>query len=305
MLDIVKGASATLALFAAYTMLMLLGPLAGIFAPFPALFYTLKSGRWVGITIILLTAVAVYFVSPVGALLYFLQCGIFSFLLAEFLSVGKGAAKTVFLTIALELLIISACVATYSLWRGIDPNVLVVKEINSIVLQTGSFYQKSGIEGADLDMLRQSLKEAADFIAKTYPALLIVSLAAIACANVQLLKKAAHLLPKRLYLGDFRQYKNPELLIWLPIAAGFSMLMQNDIVNSISLNILVVTLSLYFVQGMSIFVYFFERFRVPRLLRFLFYFLLIVQPYLLIAVAGFGLFDLWCNFRTPRKQENL
>ncbi len=305
LLDIIKGASATLALFAAYSMLMLVGPLAGIFAPFPALYYGLKGGRREGIAIILLTTLVVYFVSPAGALLYFLQCGLFSLLLAEYVSAGNGAAKTIVWTIALELLIILACVIAYALWRGIDPNALVIKEVNSIVSQTGSYYQKSGIQGADLEALRQGLKEAADFIAKAYPSLLIVSLGAIAGANVQLLKKTAHLLPRRLNFGDFKQYKNPDMLIWFPIAAGFALLIRNDIVTRVALNILVVALSLYFVQGISICSYFFERFRVPRFLRFLFYFVLIVQPYLLVAVAAFGLFDLWCNFRTPRKQENL
>ncbi len=303
--DTIKGVSASLAFFAAYSMLMLVGPLAGIFAPFPALYYSLKVGRFAGIAIIFLTTLVVYFISPAGALLYFLQCGLFSFLLAEFASAGNGAAKTIVWTISLELLTILACVIAYSLWSGIDPNALVIKEVNNIVSQTGSYYQKGGIEGADLEVLRQGLKEAADFIGKAYPALLIVSLGAIAGANVQLLKKAAHLLPMRLNFGDFKQYRNPEIMIWFPIAAGFAILIQNDITTRIALNVLVVALSLYFVQGMSIFACFFERFRVPRFLRFLFYFLLIVQPYLLVAVAAFGLFDLWCNFRTPRKQENL
>jgi uncharacterized protein YybS (DUF2232 family) len=305
LLDIVKGTASTLALFTAYSMLMFAGPLAGIFATFPALFYTLKGGRWAGIAIILFSTFAFYFISPAGALLYFLQCGLFSYLLAEFLATGKGAARSIAGAVFLELLFILAFLVVYMLWSGIDPNALVLNEIKNIVSQTGAYYQKSGIKGDDLEMLRQGLKEAADFISKAYPALLIVSFGAIAGANVQLLKKVAHFLPRRLNFGDFKRFKNPEMLIWFPIAAGFALLIKDHLVTRIALNILVIAISLYFVQGLSIIVHFFERFRVPRFLRILFYFLLVVQPYLLIAIAAFGLFDLWCDFRTPKKQENL
>jgi uncharacterized protein YybS (DUF2232 family) len=305
LLDIVKGTAATLALFTAYSMLMFAGPLAGIFAPFPALFYTLKSGRWAGITIVSVATFVVYFLSPAGSLLYFLQCGLFSLLLAGFLTAGIGAGRAIAWTTGLELVLVLASIAIYALWSGIDPNALVIKEINNIVSQTGAYYQKSGIQGADLDMLRQGLKEAADFIAKTYPALAIVTFGAIAGANVQLLKKVSHLLPRRFNLGDFKRFKNPEKMIWVPIFAGFALLIKEDIVNRTALNILVISLSLYFVQGLSISAHFFERFKVPRFLRLLFYFLMVVQPYLLLAVAAFGLFDLWCDFRAPKKQENL
>ncbi len=234
-----------------------------------------------------------------------MQCGLFSFLLAEFLSAGNGVARTIAGTIGLELLFILISVAVYVLWRGIDPNTVILKEINNIVSQTGAYYEKSGIKGSDLEMLRQGLKEAANFIAKAYPALLIVSLGAIAGANVQLLKKAAHLLPRRPMFGDFKRFRNPEIMVWFPIVSGFALLLHEDLVSRVALNILVVTMSLYFVQGLSITTHFFERFRVPRFVRFLFYILLVVQPYLLMAVAAFGLFDLWCNFRAPKIQENL
>jgi hypothetical protein len=44
---------------------------------------------------------------------------------------------------------------------------------------------------------------------------------------------------------------------------------------------------------------------VPALLRIFLYTTLIIQPYLLALVAGIGIFDLWVDFRTPKKQENL
>jgi hypothetical protein len=41
------------------------------------------------------------------------------------------------------------------------------------------------------------------------------------------------------------------------------------------------------------------------MLRVFFFMLLLFQPYLVIAVAALGLFDLWGNFRIPRQTQNL
>jgi hypothetical protein len=41
------------------------------------------------------------------------------------------------------------------------------------------------------------------------------------------------------------------------------------------------------------------------MLRVMLFLMLLFQPYLAALVAALGIFDLWGNFRTPRKQVNL
>ncbi len=305
LLEIAKGSAATLVLFIAYLMLMFAGPLAGLFAPFPVLFYTLKSGRVVGLAIIVVATLALCAVSPAGALFYLFQCGLFALLLAEFLGRGNGAVKSIACTIAINLLVILVFTVFYGLWQGVDVNSLVLKGINDAVTQTQTIYQKSGIDGDDLNVLQLGLKQAADFVGKTYPSLLLVCLCTIAGFNILLLKKVAHRLSRQLYFGDVCRFKNPDKLVWVLIISGFALLLKDDLVTRAALNILIVTISLYFVQGLSVAAHFFKRFQVPRFMRLVFYVLLVVQPYLTVAVAAVGLFDLWCDFRTPKKQENL
>ncbi|MBI5656395.1 MAG: DUF2232 domain-containing protein, partial [Geobacter sp.] len=101
-------------------------------------------------------------------------------------------------------------------------------------------------------------------------------------------------------IDDFRQFRNPEQLVWIVIVAGFSLLIDNDIVARGALNLLLVGLFAYFIQGMAVIAHFFDRFSVPVLGRYLLYFFLALQPYLAVVVAALGLFDLWGNFRAPR-----
>lgn len=304
-MDIAKGSMASLALFIAYILLLFAGPLAGMFAPFPVLYYTLKSGRGVGAVIVFIATLVLLAISPAGALIYLFQCGLFSMLLAKFLARGNGVAKSIAFTIAINLLVVTVVAISYGLWQGADLNALVLKGINNAFTQSEAYYSKSGLAGDELEALRSGLRQAADIVGKAYPSLLIVTLVAVAGLNIQLLKKFVKRLPRQPIMGDFYAFKNPEKMIWVLIVSGFALLVNNELVTRSALNVLIVLISLYFVQGLSIVAYFNKRFNVPRFITYIFFILLVVQPYLTAVVAAAGLFDLWCDFRTPKKQENL
>lgn len=303
--DIIKGSAATIVLFLAYVLLFFAGPLSGIFAPYPVLYYSLKSGKKVGIAIVVIATGILLVLNITSAIFYLLQCGIFALLLAEFLGRGIGVVKSIIYTLVINLLAVLTLTLGYGLFQGVDINGMIVKGIHSAVSQTEVFYQKSGLKSEDLEAIRQALAQAADFVSTTYPALIVIFLGAIAGLNLLLLKKNANRLPRQPFFDDFSRFRNPDQLIWVLIGAGFVLLINNALVTKTSLNLLLVTLSLYFVQGLSITTYFFKRLPVPRFFRVLFYIMLAVQPYLMVVVAVLGVFDLWCDFRTPKKQENL
>jgi uncharacterized protein YybS (DUF2232 family) len=107
-----------------------------------------------------------------------------------------------------------------------------------------------------------------------------------------------------LTLGEFRHFRNDDRLVWLLIASGFALLPDHAIFNRAALNLLLVVLFAYLLQGLAVMAHFFTRFAVPAIGRFMFYLFLLLQPYLLAGVAALGIFDIWGNFRTP-KQQNL
>jgi hypothetical protein len=44
---------------------------------------------------------------------------------------------------------------------------------------------------------------------------------------------------------------------------------------------------------------------VPSFVRLFACLLLLLQPFMALAVAALGIFDLWGDFRSPNKQQNL
>ncbi len=305
-LDCIKGSILTLTLFLAYIALPLIGMAPGLIAPLPAMFYTVKSGRIVGVLIILISTVVLALLTEAATtVLFLLQCGFMALAIPNLLLRGKATVQAITYTVALNFGIILLLAALYSLSQGVDLHSQVLKGVNASITHTAQLYQKSGISGDDLKNLQDGLQQAGVLIGRIYPALLLLSLGFIASLNVALLARFCSRLPNPLLLGDFNQFRNPEQLVWVLIVAGFTLLVENAEIKAAALNLLVVTLCIYFVQGLAVIGHFFKRLNVSTLMRGLFYLIIMLQPYLLVVVALLGIFDLWGDFRTPKKQENL
>jgi uncharacterized protein YybS (DUF2232 family) len=91
----------------------------------------------------------------------------------------------------------------------------------------------------------------------------------------------------------------PEHLVWFFIAAGVCYLSGIPGLGAAGLNGLIALLGLYFLQGVSIALYLFRRFQLPRFLVTISVLVLLLQPATMLLVAGLGLFDVWCAFRRP------
>ena len=304
-LDIIKGSVITLALFLAYLSLPLFGMVPGIFAPAAGLHYFLKRGRLAGYVIVLTTAALLVIRDPASATVYLMQCGVITIALGEFLGRNKGGARSIVYAVALNLVVLIAVAATFGLVTGSNLHLQVVKGINSSISQTIALYGKAGVKGDDLASMKQAMDQAGVLISRIYPAILTIGLAVIAGLNLLLLRKLAARFALPLSLGDFRKFKNPDQLVWVLIIAGFAMLVNNNLVSLPALNLLVVLVFAYFIQGMAVVIHSFDRFAMPFFVRLIFYLLLSLQPFLTLVVAALGVFDLWGNFRTPKNRENL
>lgn len=93
------------------------------------------------------------------------------------------------------------------------------------------------------------------------------------------------------------RWELPEPLVWAFIASAALFLTGMPWPRLVGLNGLIMLLGLYFLQGLSIAVFLFRRFQLPRVLAALSVIVLLLQPFFTLLVAGVGLFDVWCAFR--------
>lgn len=305
LLDAIKGGVLTLALFLAYVTIPVVGLLPGFFAPLPGMYYYFKRGAAAGAAIFaIVTMVLVAMGDPTAALLYLVQCGLLAILIPLFYSQGKGVAKALAYSVSIDFLLIVALAVGYGLWAGIDLQDSILKGIQSSISQAIAVYEKQGLKGEDLQLLTQGMQQVGSWMARVFPALLLIAMASIAALNMMaLFRIAGRLLPELPKPDNFQNFRNPELLVWVVIMAGFAMLLPFPEVTKVALNLLLVTGFIYFLQGLAVILAFFQKISVPGLVRVIFWLFLAFQPYMVLAIAVLGIFDIWGDFRNPREKN--
>ncbi len=278
--------------------------LAGIFlnllVPLPAAAAQIRKGAPVGAGIVLLTSASLV---PLGgmaaAAAYLLQFGLGSFVLPLLLRRGWGWDRAVAGALGVILLFSGVSLGGYVAYHGFPATAKVQEYVKHELDQALALYQKGNVPPDQALQLKKAAQQTAAFLARTYPALAVV------VSGVILLFLTLAL--PRISSGTFAlpgvpfpYWKAPEALIWILILAGFGMVFTSGVLKTVVLNLLIVLLPVYFLQGMAIVSYYFRKRGISPMFRTLGYLLVtVLNPFPLI-VTGIGVFDLWADFRKPR-----
>jgi uncharacterized protein YybS (DUF2232 family) len=299
---IVKGSILTLVLFLLYGTIPFLGAFAGLFAPFPCVYYSLKYGRVVGYSIVLILVLTLALLNQNSLIPYLILTVTCSLALPEILIRGKGSNQALFITVGLNACLAAVFVAVAVVFFYVDFDEQVRKIIHDAINQVGEMYRHAGLSGKELQGLKDGLVLLEKSFVRLYPSFVLILFGVVTWLNLVLLKRVSASLGKVISYDSFSQYRNPDSLVWLLILAGFSLLANSTVLSNIALNILSVLYFLYFFQGLAICTWISKNTKIPRILPVVFYVLLAFQPLLTVIVAVFGLTDLWACFRSQNKQ---
>jgi uncharacterized protein YybS (DUF2232 family) len=300
------GMAGSFILFAAYLVIPPAGIFSGLLAPFPVAYYRFRHGRATGVIIVLGATAAMTALFGLSAgTFYLVQCGLIALMLPELLLRGFSATRSIAWTTGACVVLLAAAVVFFSVSSGQDVHQMAVAEIQKSVAQAVDIYEKTGVKGDELVVLKQTMSSAAELVIRMYPALIIITLIAMVGCNLALLRRFTAGMGFSLNINEFSAYRNPDILVWGLIAAGFSLLADNTVITTPAINVLAIFVVLYFLQGLAVLFTVISRQSIAGVLRAGLYIMLLLQPYLAALVAAIGIFDLWGDFRTPRKQENL
>ena len=135
-------------------------------------------------------------------------------------------------------------------------------------------------------------------LVRILPALAVGSTLFVAWVN--LLMARSVLLSRDLFFPDFgplNRWKVPEVLVWGVIASALLLLFPSRAMKVIGLNGLIVFMVVYFLEGIAIVSFFFEKKQFPRFLRSTIYVFIFIQQIICLLVIGLGFFDTWLDFR--------
>jgi uncharacterized protein YybS (DUF2232 family) len=95
----------------------------------------------------------------------------------------------------------------------------------------------------------------------------------------------------------FRHWQLPEKLIWAVIAMGIFTILPAAPLPKIGINGLLLLSVLYCFQGLSVTVFFMNKWKVPLFLRAFFYVMIVFQSLGTLILLLVGLADIWIDFR--------
>ena len=296
-------------LFSASLAVPLIGFVSAFLAPVPLGLARIKGGSAVaGFSALLATLLlAVLFSPPVGAW-YAVQCGLIGLMVPELALKGFRSSRTILWTTATCVTLTAVLVLVFALTSGINPQLFAQKEITDGINQAVKLYeQQSGLSAQDLETLKQGMQAIGQIMSRIYPALATINLGLISAVTLLLFMRTASKYALAINPAPFREFRTPDLLVWLLIVAGFAMLAPVALINTPALNILTILSVLYFMQGLAVLLTICERSSFAATLKILLAVLLLTQPYLAVVVTVLGIFDYWGDFRTPRitQDENL
>ena len=297
--EMILAALVVVGLLASGSAFPILGVFLSLLSPVPFVLLRLRHGFSALILALGLTTLAVAGLSSPGqAMAFLVEYGLPAILLAEGLRRGSRPELTVTGVGALLTLGgLAVLVLASDLWT--QPLSAVSQHVERLLTDMEAFTARLGLSSEGAAPLYGSGTKLRAFLLMAFPGMFFAGSLLTAAGYVLLLQAlmrrwSAHL--SGLSPEPFR-WELPELLVWAFIGAGILYLTGLPWLQAAGLNVLIVLIGLYFLQGLSIAAFLFQRFHLPRMLGALSVLLLLFQPFLTLVVAGLGLFDVWFAFR--------
>jgi len=302
--ELALGITATLIFFFSILFVPMVGIFVGIFTPLPTLLSLYRMGRPKGYWIPAGAAVAGWlllsYLSIPQSMPYLLEM----LLLGVFLGMGMRRQWPMEFTIGGASLLAFglAVMVFYFGHHSVDGSVFKSLEegLQQAIKLTFQYY---GGDSPEMRVLEYSILKAVPVVVRMLPGALLASVLVISWLNVLVTRQycRVHHLPGPSWV-EWQLWKTPEPLVWGVIISGFMLLVRVESLKLLALNMLIVLGTIYLFQGMAVIAFYFERWKLPRLLRAILYGLLVLQQFASIGAIFLGLFDVWFDFRRLAKK---
>jgi len=174
------------------------------------------------------------------------------------------------------------------LQEGLDVSLNVYRQNQTIPVDT-------------LVVIDQMLNQMKVFLPKILPAILAGVVISIVWLTMVLGNRLALRYCGRAPWSEYKFWKLPEKLIWAEIASAALALVPIEPIGTIGMNLLILVSMLFVFQGISILVYFFNKWNMPVMFRYLLYIIAIIQSSGTVLLLAVGIADIWLDFRRLNK----
>jgi len=283
------------------------GPFFSMVIPLPFLFYfcklEMKEGLINGAITLFIAGLLGKITGQSYLFLFCLEFGIVGLVISELFKRRISIGATIFLGTAAMLFMGAVFLFLAGISKGQGPFEMVLGYLQTNLGKTAAVYEQSGLDQEKIEQIKLAFDFLSRLIARIYPGLIIVCTGLVVWLNVILGKplfRAGGLSYPA--FGDADRWCAPEFLIWGIIGSGFALFLPSSGIRFVGENLLVVLAVIYVFHGLSILMFFFNKYRMPGWARAGIYFLIVLQQVFLFMLALVGLFDHWADFRKIHKK---
>ena len=293
------------------TFLPVLIPIEGLLlstlAPFPLIVLAVKYPWSYAVGLIGLEAGALALTGGVSALLSFSQYGLVPLVIAG--AVRRGwtlsqiIASSAFVPLSggFLLLLVYVLVTRQSL------SVLVTTYLDQTLQELHEYFRTvEPMPGTEERLGFPQVETLRQFVLAIFPGMLVVNHLLTNTLNYVLARYycSRRRPPLALDAEMLTHWRASDYLVWVFIASGVALLLPMALLNTIGLNVFLVTLTIYLLQGLAIAVFWGQRLPIPLGIRWFLTLLalIMVGPLCVVLCITAGLFDLWVDFRRLRRQ---
>jgi uncharacterized protein YybS (DUF2232 family) len=291
------------ALLFALAVFPFLGAMVAVLSPFPLVFIFLQRGKQAAtVLMVLIFGVLWFLVGEKQALLFMAEYAVMALVLGEMIRAKFpgdwciAASSLVSAVVSILLLI--------ALLGDQDTTIrdFFEKQIRAHFVQSMEVFEDAGESEADIADMKAFVDKTVGGFASAYPAFIIIGSLFSAMANYGLLRIVWGRIygPGLFSKCTFAEWICQENLVWGFIASSAALFLGQGIMADVGLNLFLVMMIIYFVQGMSIVTHFLQARKVPVFLWIVLFILIFAQPLFIGLVAGIGVFDIWLDFRKIR-----
>lgn len=276
--------------------------LAGVLAPLPVLLAGYRLGERAAVLLALTGALVVLAPKP-GLEALWQNLGFLSLLLMgvllivlerRSLSVPGALVVTVLILNGLALLILLG----QALYQGVGLLALLDQKGAEIMASVHQVLGEGGV-GPLIPGVPRDQAEA--ILRRLLPGLVVTNSALVAWVNVLLARQIGVIATGQQPDPPLYHWALPEWLIFGALGAGFMLLIPLAGLRYLGLNLLLILGFLYFSQGAAVMASWLIRLGLPRVLRFVGYALMFLNPLFFLIIA-LGVLDLWFDFRRLHQQ---
>jgi len=275
----------------------------GVLAPVPLIFVYLRWGRGVGMVMLgLVFGVLFSLVGHKQAVLFFAEYAVLAAVLSETiqfkLSFDRCILFSALVSAALSIILLLFIFTD----RESTLTEFFQEQIEGHFQLSMEALQAVGDKPEELKAMREFANEASGAMARSYPSFITIGILMTAVVNYYVVRLLWSCIygPGLFHPDRFSKWVVPEQVVWVLIGSGGLLFFAEGILGALGLNLFFLVLVVYFLQGLAILIHFLYSRNVPVFFWVLIFFVIVLQPLLIGAAVGLGIFDTWIDLRKIR-----